>query len=230
MNVAAGRGRLAAVGRKDLAGSVLPGRVGLVDVGVVGAGYRIYSNHGAGVVDFATSEGRVSTNARHWAKAGLSYPGTWRFVVRAYNAAASELNVDREASVGIEADGGEEPVRPASPMGLEAQAGPGGTVKLSFSYEEEDGEPEATHFHVYHDNGTGVIDEGTVVAEIARTGGMLTHYVHQTGALVGGKTYRFRVKAVTAAGAESETSEFVAVTADAAGPEQPTELTGKLLH
>ena len=221
MTVLGRRGHLVALSTRDLSGAVLVRLSRLIDVGIIGAGYRVYSNSGLGPVDYASPLATLSSNARHWGRTGLSYPADWRFVVRTFNSTGSELNLDRAASVSLDEDGQAEPLRPNRPMSLSAKAAEGGKVELSFAHDNTDEAATTTHFHVYHDDASGTVDYETVVAEITRAQGGLVHHVYLSTALSPGETYRFAVRAVGADDVEDDGTQYVEVTTDATAPEQP---------
>ena len=230
MKVLTGTGCAVAMSDRDLGGAVLSRRSGMIDVGVVGCGYRVYGNDGTGVVDFGTPMATLSTNVRHWLHAGLGYPGSWRFVVRAFNGAGSERNLDRTVAVELDAVGEMEPVRPNGVTGLSARAMAGGKVEVSWAHEASGEAVETTHFHVYHDGGSGEIDYGIVTAEITRTEGGIVQHVWLSEVLEEAKVHRFAVRAASVEDVEDAGVQYVEGTPDGTAPEQPGELSGKVIH
>ena len=224
------RGHLLPVSTRDLGGSVLTRPVNLIDVGIVGSGYRVYTNNGLGPVDFASPAATLSTNVRHWRRSGMSYPADWHVLVRAFNSVGSELNLDRAVSVHLDESGTSVSLRPNAPMALRARPAVGAKVELCFSHTDSNEQAQTTHFHVYHDDASGTVDYGTIVAQITRAQGSLVHHAVLTTALDAGKTYRFAVRAATADDTEDNGSQYVEVSTDATAPTQPTDLTGTVIH
>ncbi len=230
MKVLTGRGCVIAEGDRDLGGAALTRQSGMVDVGLSGCGYRVYGNGGAGVVDFSTPVATLSTNVRHWRAAGLGYPGTWRFGVRAFNGTGSERNLDRMIEVDLDDEGELEPARPNGVTSVSVGAKAGGKVEVSWTHEADNDAEETTHFHVYHDGGSGEIDYGTVTAEITRASGRVVHHVWLSEALEEGKVHRFAVRAANSGNVEEDGVQYVETTPDATAPEQPEDVTGKVIH
>ena len=230
MRVFTNGGCATAIGDRDFGGAALLRGSALVDVGMVDCGYLVYTNCGAGVVDFATPVARLSTNTRHWRSGSLTHPGNWRFAVRAYNAQGSERNLDRQALLRLDAGGELEPARPTGVTGLAARARADGKVELGWSHDAGDEATTTTHFHVYHDDGTGRIDYGSPSAEIARAPGPVAHHVWLSEALREGVVHRFAVRAASAEDVEDDGTQTVEATPITDAPEQPIALTGYVIH
>lgn len=228
MSILGRSGTLVPVSTRDLAGAVLARPAALLDVGLAGCGYRVYANGGLGPVDLANPVATVSTNARHWRKASLSHPACWRVVVRAFNAAAGELNLDRAASLTLDDAGLARSDGPNSPLALAARPAPDGAVSVSFSYDADRQPAPATHFHLYHDHASGRVDYDSLVAEIPIDSGNPTHYAVTVSGLTAGLTYRFAVRTAGADDVEDTGTQFVEAIPDAVAPDQPSQLSASL--
>jgi len=195
-------------------------------------GYHIYHNAGEGLIGYDTPQATLSEYAETWTSGALDYPKTWRFGLRTYNEYGEEKNVNVTDTLALAASGEESPARPNRPAGLGATAVSDAKVEITWSYDAS-GEPAAcSHFHVYHDAGTGEVDYTTVIdsVDLDTGGGILTHYLFETDALDDGTTYRFAVRAATSDDVEDTGAEWVEAAADASAPTQPASLSGEVVR
>jgi len=192
--------------------------------------FNIYDNDGVGPIDYNTVKGVTCDAQTSWMSGVLSYPASWRFGVRAENAHGEEKNVDVVEEVALLESGQGAPARPNRPTGLKATPAADGKVELTFAYNATGEEAECTHFHVYHDAGSGEVDYTTPVGAIDKLEGIVSHYAYLSGALTDGQIYLFAVRAATTADVEDDGIEFVQVTADAQAPGQPASLTGLVVR
>lgn len=193
-------------------------------------GFRIYDNGGAGPTNYDTARATVSEYVLGWTSGALSYPGSYRFGVRAYNEYGEEKNVDVASEVTLSGSGSESPARPNRPTSLEAAPAAGGKVEIAFSYDSTGEAAGCTHFHVYSDAGSGEVNYGTAIGTVTKDDGALTHYEFLTGTLTSGASYRLAVRAATVSDAEDDGIEWVAATADADAPEQPASLSAVVVR
>jgi hypothetical protein len=89
---------------------------------LVSVGYYVYSNTGIGdpinyITPIATILGFENTT---WVSAGLAYPGTWKFGVRAFSPCGTEQNVDCVVTIVLDASGNDVTNVPNPPIGLRA--------------------------------------------------------------------------------------------------------------
>ncbi|HUV40080.1 MAG TPA: hypothetical protein VMY39_10720 [Planctomycetota bacterium] len=193
-------------------------------------GCRVYHNSGVGPVDYDTVRDVRSEYVDTWTSPALAYPATWRFGVRTFNEFGEERNVNVARDLVLVASGEESPPRPNRPTGLQASAAPGGKVEVTFDYDATDESAACSHFHVYHDAGTGEVDYATEVGSVDLDDGVLTHYAFLTDALSDGVTYRFAVRAAAADDVEDTGTEWVEAVADDAAPDQPATLAGQVVR
>ena len=193
-------------------------------------GCRVYHNSGIGPLDYGAVQGVKSEYDPTWTSDVLSYPRTWRFGVRAYNEYGEEKNIDVTEEVDLLESGQESPARPNRPGGLKAAPAAGGKVELTFSYNAMNEEAECTHFHVYHDAGSGEVDYTTPVGSVDKLEGVVSHYSYLSSTLTDGWTYLFAVRTATVDDVEDDGIEFVEVIADATAPGQPESLTGQVVR
>ena len=195
-------------------------------------GYRVYHNAGEGRIDYATVRETLSDAADAWTSDALSYPATWRFGLRAYNEYGEEMNVNVADEVVLLASGEESSPRPNKPAGLGATPAADGKVTIAWSYDAVGADAQCSHFHIFHDSGTGEVDFTTPIGsvDLDADGGTLTHYTFESNALDDGVTYRFAVRAVTADEIEDTNTEWVEATADATAPTQPASLSGDVVR
>lgn len=197
------------------AASAYAASIGWTDLGtvVVGEGYHVYANDGAGgPIDYATPV--ATTTATSWTSSALSHPGSWLFGVRAYNAYGEERNLDCALEIDLDAAGVDVTRIPTPPYSLRAIPLKAGAVRLTWYYSGPNRLKRPTSFNVYC--GSPSVDYGTVRAVAAYTG--QSFYSVDLAGLSDGVQYAFGVRAANATGEESNTLS-VSCTADATGPD-----------
>ena len=191
-------------------------------------GYRIYSNGGAGSVNWIAPVASRNQFASSWTSPALGGGATHRFGVRAYNEFGEEKNINATADVTLLGSGLVSPARPNRPTDLAARPAEGGNIAISFSYDSTGEAAACSHFHVYADDGTGAIDYGSALGSVsvvdAPDASGLTRYEFADGPFADGVPRRVAVRAATAGDVEDDGAESVAVTPDAAAPAQPATL------
>jgi hypothetical protein len=127
----------------------------------LGNGYHIYSNTGAGdPINYATPIGTTSNLT--WPVGPLSYPGVWKFGVRAFDSCGEEQNVDCVITLILDANGKDITHQPNAPTGLRAIALKGGVIRAEWTYFPSTQASTPTGFHVY--TGTGALPSYSVPA------------------------------------------------------------------
>ena len=150
--------------------------------------------------------------------------GLWIILVRAVDSDGKEEANLRQA-VAIPFENGAPVARPAPPRLVEVEAIEDGKIEVRWLYDphfEQNGPGAGQEARVYWDAGTGTIDWSAPVATVAMNGPTsATRYAWQTGPLIHGQTYRFAVRAATAAypaGIETQNTDVHPATADAMAP------------
>ena len=184
------------------------------------AGYNIYSNAGAGPINYGSPVAVVY--GLTWTSTALAYPDTWRFGVRAFNANGIEENLDASVTIILDASGIDITNRPKPPVALRALARAGGTVRVEWGYNTINPSPVPTGFHVYLGTG-GTPNYGTVAATVSFQSAIAGSFVTDIPGLINGTAYTFGVRAYNATAEEPNTST-VTCTADSAGPAAVTSL------
>jgi len=190
-------------------------------------GYRIYDNDGAGPMNYVSVRATRPATLATWVSDALAYPGSWRFGVRAVNAYGEEKNFAVK-KLSLDATGADVTAKPNHPTEFSVAPLAAGEFRLEWAYNTTGQGATPTHFNIYHDAGTGTVDYATVIDTVTLTSGVETHYRYDTsgGAFTDGETYRFAVRAATAADAVEDGNILtVSATADATAPVQPASLT-----
>jgi hypothetical protein len=189
----------------------------------VGLGFHVYSNTGIGdpinyVLPIATVFGLT------WTSNPLTYPGTWKFGVRAFNDNGEEQNLDCAVLLILDSGGNDITRRPEPPAGLRAFAVAGGSIKVEWGYPSVDRDKLPTAFHVYVGTG-GVASYISPVATVAYSSGIAGTYAYTLTGLTDGTVYTIGVRAFNSF-AEEANQSTASVAADATGPLPVDSLTG----
>jgi hypothetical protein len=158
-----------------------------------------------------------------WTSPPLSYPDTWLFGVRAFNAYGEEKNLDAYVKIILDPTGADITNRPNPPTGLRALATAGGGVRVEWIYSPTTGPMAPTGFHVYIGTGT-MPGYGAAAATVGFNSRVLNSFVANLAGLSNGVTYAIGVRAFNAV-AEEPNTNVVRVTADATGPAPVDGLT-----
>jgi hypothetical protein len=196
-----------------------------VSAGGVGSGleYHIYSNTGIGdPIDYSTVI--ATTGLLTWTSGPLTYPGTWRFGVRAFDTGGEEENLDCAVTLILDSSGNDISLRPASPIGLRAFATAGGGIRVEWAYNTINPAVVPTGFHVYIGT-TGIPNYGSVAATVLFATAIAGTFVANLAGLTNGTTYTIGVRAYNAVTEEPNTAT-VNCTADSVGPSAVVSLTG----
>ena len=133
---------------------------------VPAAGFNVYSNSGSGPIDYSTPVATVYTLS--WTSPSLSYPGDWKFGVRAFNGNGEEKNLDCSVEIVLDSSGADITNRPLAPIGLRALAMAAAGVRVEWTYANMQPAKTPTGFHVYIAScGPGTLSP---VAPVARAG------------------------------------------------------------
>jgi hypothetical protein len=189
-----------------------------------GVEYHIYSNTGVGdPINYTTAI--ATTGLLEWTSSPLSYPGTWRFGVRAFNPVngLEEENLDCSVTIILDAGGNDITNRPLPPQALRAFATAGGGIRVEWAYNTINPSPIPTGFHVYIGTG-GTPSYGSPVATVSFQASIAGTFVANLSGLVNGTVYTIGVRAYNAT-AEEPNTNTVNVTAAAVGPTAVIDLS-----
>jgi len=186
-------------------------------------GLYVYHNSGVGPVDYDTVRATLATSTTVWTSAALSYPATWRFGLRAYNANGEEQNVN-SVQVILDASGYDATAQPNPAHDLSATPRPGGVIRLRWSYLSTGETGTCTKFNIYGNGGTGPVDFAIPLDSVSKTAGTRTSYTWDSSALTHGTTYRYVVRAATSV-IEEQNRREVSATADTQAPALPASLS-----
>jgi hypothetical protein len=187
-----------------------------------GIGYHVYANTGAGdPINYNTPVATVT--APGWTSGALSFPGGWKFAVRAFDSCGEEQNLDCAVEIVLDASGNDITNRPLAPVGLRAFALAGGSVRVEWAFPAVQPGKLPTGFHVY--TGTGGVPNYTLAAAtVGYSSAIAGSFVANLAGLTDGTVYTIGVRAFNAA-AEEPNTITVNVTADATGPSPVVSLT-----
>lgn len=124
-----------------------------------------------------------------------------------------------DTQITFEVDGGGNLILPApnAPTDLESTALPASEALVAWKYSTTNQAVAPAVFNVYHNNGGGPIDYGTVVATVAYVEGQFEY--NRTLTLIDGFTYDIGVRSESAAAVEETNTDFTTVTIDGTPPE-----------
>jgi hypothetical protein len=200
----------------------LEGDLGTTDI--LTFGYHVYDNGGSGPIDYSTIVATIlGFTTTTWTSSALSFPGDWKFGVRAFNANGEEKNLDAFVEIILDSSGNDITNRPIAPMGLRAFATAGAGVRVEWTYAAMNRAKLPTGFHVYIGTG-GAPSYGSPVATVSYQAAIAGSWVANLAGLTGGTTYAVGVRAYNATAEEPNTT-FVLVTADSSGPSSVVSLT-----
>ncbi len=194
--------------------------------------YNIFSNGGAGFIDYTTAIASVNSPTVTWESGAIVAAGTYNYGVRAEDASGKEeFNTDVTVTIKIKDTPIEEiPDLPNAPVGLTATPVAGGKIQLDWLYDTTDQEVVPLLFSVYYDNNTGTMDYvtplDTVLYSTGTVNGRFLAFTFTTGVLGDGLDYEFGIRSESAAGNEEENEVTVTETADLTAPNPPTALAG----
>ena len=187
-----------------------------------GLEYHIYSNTGIrGRIDYSSAI--ATTGLLTWTSGPLTYPGTWRFGVRAFNGFGEEENLDCAITLILDAAGNDISLRPAPPIGLRAFATAGGSIRVEWAYNTIKPSVVPIGFHVYIGTG-GMPSYGSPAATVSFATAIAGTFVANLTSLTSGTTYTIGCRAYNAVTEEPNTST-VNCTADSSGPSAVVDLT-----
>lgn len=175
------------------------------------AGFNVYK-------DLALCAPFASPATLPWTSPVLAFPAVHRFAVRRFSG-VHEGPDTREITLELDASGARI-VRPASPTGVQGTALASATARVTAVYQGIGNEDPATSARLYYDNGTGIVDYVTPLAEqgLDYEGSGRAEIGFDVAGLVDGTTYLFVVRARTAEGAEDENTDAASVTAVSTPP------------
>ena len=182
--------------------------------------YNVYAGADYGSIDYDTPVAQVNHPTLQ-ADVSITDDETKVYVVRPEND-GGEGEESGLVRARVDAGGSLVGSVPNAPADLSAKAIDAAKVELVFHYPAFFQEVAPAEFKVYYDNGGGSIDYGTPLATISYVEGRDV-YSWTSGALSGGTTYLFAVRARSAADDEEQNGNEVSVMAISAGP--PTQMT-----
>ncbi len=186
--------------------------------------YHVYANTGAGdPIDYSTIV--TTTPSLTWTSGALSFPGTWRFGVRAYNTSNSleEENLDCSITLVLDSSGNDITNRPSAPLAIRAFATAAGGIRVEWAYNTINPSPIPTGFHVYWGTG-GMPSYLSPVATVPFASAIADTFVANLTGGTNGTTYTIGVRAYNATAEEANTNT-VNVTALSVGPTAVIDLT-----
>jgi hypothetical protein len=186
--------------------------------------YHIYGNTGAAdPIDYDSPI--TSTSGLAWTSFPLTYPGVWRFGVRAYYEGTSleEMNLDAAVTIILDASGNDISTQPKAPDHLKAFAKAGGTIRVEWSYNTINPLPVPSGFHIYIGT-TGVPNYGSPEATVSFGSAVAGSFFCDLPSLADGTTYAIGVRAYNAIAEEANTITIFCA-ADATGPGPVVGLT-----
>ena len=189
-----------------------------------GLEYQIYSNTGIGdPINYGLPIS--TTGLLTWTSGPLTYPGTWKFGVRAFNPVTGleEENLDAAVTIILDASGIDITNRPKAPIALRAFPTAGGGIRVEWAYNTINPNPVPTGFHVYKGTG-GSPSYGSIVATVSFSAAIAGTFVANLAGLSNGIAYTIGVRAYNATAEEPNTAA-VTVTADTTGPSSVVSLT-----
>jgi hypothetical protein len=184
--------------------------------------YHVYANTGVG--DAINYNSPVATTASlTFTTAPLTFPGIWRWGVRAFDPVTmlEEENLDAAVTIILDAAGVDITNRPKAPSQLRAIPRAAGTIRVEWAYNTINPSPIPTGFHVYVGIGPLSYTSPIVVDFNASIAG--TFFVDVPG-LTDGTTYTIGVRAFNGV-AEEPNTVTVNCTADSTGPSAVISLT-----
>ncbi len=211
---------------------------------VLDVSYHIYSNTGGGdPINYITPVG--TTAGLTWTLGPLSYPGDWKFGVRAFDSYGEEQNLDCAVDIILDATGKDITDRPLSPIALRVFPMANAAIRAEWAYPTGIQPNKAPlGFHVYVSGGaldSGIlaptsavrrgyrrqrwvpavaaqgISFGAPTATVPYSSSIGGSFVANIPGLLDGQTYEVVVRAYNASG-EDPNDVIVLVTADATGP------------
>jgi hypothetical protein len=187
-------------------------------------GYNVYANTGAGdPINYAVPIATVY--ALSYTTSALSFPGTWKLAVRAFNQYGEEQNLDCEIDLILDGSGNDITNRPLPPIGLRAFATKSAGIRAEWAYPPPLKVARTpTGFHVYTGTG-GTPNYGSPAATIPYKTAVANMFVSNLSGLTGGTAYTIGVRAYNAV-AEEPNTNTVTVTAVSAGPTAVDSLAG----
>ena len=188
---------------------------------VPATGYNVYSNGGSGPINYLVPVATVYELS--YMTNPLTYPDTWKWGVRAFNAYGEEQNLDCAVTIILDASGNDITDRPSPPFGLRAFPIAGGSVRAEWYYPPVSGPTAPTGFNVYH--GLSLPLSYTSPTVVSYSSAIANTFVSNIGPLSDGVTYFIGVRAFNAT-AEEPNTVTVSVTADATGPAPVDDLVG----
>ena len=184
------------------------------------AGYNLYQAAGLGPesLDYAEPWARVGPTVTEVETAALQAGAVHWFGIRPVNAEGIESAVAQgEVRLELGAQGERAPDRPAGTLALCAGPLPLGKVRLDWRYRVGSLGVVPQTFRIFGDRGTGTIDYGTPLGEVAYQEGH-GWYTWTSGQMDDGVEYQLAIRAITAAGVWDEQPAVVHATPDAAAP------------
>jgi hypothetical protein len=186
--------------------------------------YHVYANTGVGdPINYGSAI--ATTGLLDWTSGTLTFPGTWRFGVRAFDPVTGyeEENLDCSITLILDAAGRDITNRPLPSTGIRAFATAGGGIRVEWGYNTINPSPIPTGFHVYIGTG-GSPNYASVAVTVLFAASVAGTFVANLAGLSNSTTYTVGVRAYNAT-AEEPNTNTVNVTASSVGPTAVVSLT-----
>jgi hypothetical protein len=184
------------------------------------AGHNLYHATGAGpgALDYAEPWAQVGPSVPEVQTDALAVETVHWFGIRPVDADGRESPIAQgEVRLEIDAQGGQEPDRPAGVLAAAATPLPLGAARLQWRYRVGLGGVLPQTFRVFGDGGTGTIDYETPLGEVPWREGQ-AWYAWTSDPLAPGVEHQLAVRAVTAGEVWDEQPAVARITPDAAPP------------
>ena len=167
----------------------------------------------------------ATTGLLSWTPSPLSYPGIWRFGVRAFDPTTSleEQNLDCAVTIVLNASAADITQQPKTPSALRAFARAGGTIRVEWAYNTINPSPVPAGFHVYIGTG-GIPSYIAPAATVSFQAAVAGSFMADLTGLSGGTVYTVGVRAYNSP-AEEQNTVTVNCTALVTGPAAVVSLT-----
>lgn len=157
-----------------------------------------------------------------WSEDVSGLTGTYAYLVRAVDSDGNE-EANLTQIVLVDLDSGSETSRPNQPSVQAVEPAADGEARVRGAYRRDGEDGSADVIELYANNGQGgAIDYGTAVGSYNLGTQTLEQYDITSSGLVGGRTYRVAVRAVTSGGTDDGNTDAYEVETDAEAPGTPS--------
>ncbi len=213
------------------AGRLASPAVASVDAVASEAGYDLFVANAGGpdAIDYAAPWRQVGPGVSEIETDALAVETVHWFGIRPVDIDGRQNPLTQgEVRLELDADGEAVPARPAAPLALHAEPVPAGEVRLRWPYRVGQTAVVPVAFRIFGDGGTGVIDYGAPLGEVAWETGR-TWYTWTSAALTPGVVHQLAVRAVAADEVWDDPPALVEATPDATPPGPVDALSAEIL-